>query len=220
MKKVISLSMILAAMTTAANAQFFVEGSVSVGYHEEWSFSLIPRNSYFNISPLLGYHFNDRISAGAKASLGRKKEIIMVPDTKGGRVEMERRTPDWSFAVFGRYKLLGAKKISFLVEISAYFSEKKEIYDIALPSTGTKMDETMTSIGVKMTPLVTYDFSNKFSLIAACNFLSLGWSSETEGDDTFHFTRNHFGLSAKSNIFDNLGNIRIGFIYHFNQSSK
>ena len=200
MKRVIHLSMILAAMTAAANAQFFVEGSISAGYHQEWSFYAIPFNSFFNVSPLLGYQLNDRISAGAKASLGRKKEIIMVPDTYGGRVEMERRSPEWSIAVFGRYQLMGTKKFSFLVETSAYVGEKKEIHNIAWPSTGEKTDKTATSMGVKMLPLVTYDFSNKFSLVATCDFLSLDWSSETESDDTFQFKRNHFGLTAKSNI--------------------
>ena len=222
MKKIVSLFIALSAMIATLSAQFYVEGSSRVRYTDR-SIASHETPLLFNVSALTGYQLNNRIAAGAKMSFAGRREKIMVPEPNtGGSVEMVIRSPEWSFAVFGRYKLLGAKKISFLIECSGYVSEKKEIYNIPLPSIGERMDNTVKSIGIKMLPLVTYDFSNKFSLITRCDFLSFDWSSKTE---TFmrsdeKYKRNHFGLTAQSNIFSYLEYIRIGFIYHFNKSSQ
>jgi len=220
MKKIVSLSIVFVAITATINAQFFVEGSGRVRFTDR---SIVSHEIplFYNVLVLTGYQLNNRTAEGVKTSLAGRREKIMMPEPNtGGRVEMEIRSTEWSFVVFGQYKLLEAKKISFLIEGSAYVGEKKERYNIPLPSTGGRMDNTVKSIGIKVLPLVTYSFSNKFSLIARCDFLSFDWSSETLIYTNSKFKRNHFGLTAQSNIFNIWGGIKIGFIYHFNKSSQ
>ena len=225
MKRVVCIIMIFAAITVAANAQFFVEGSVSAGYNAGRSLFYTvfdtPTNIFFHASPLAGYQLNEKIGVGTKASIVRVKEKIMrIDPNTGNEVELIRRAPEWSLAIFCRYKLLGSKKISFLVESSVYVSENKLI-DKSIASI-YKANETVSTIGINMLPLVTYDLSDKFSIIAAGDLLSLDLSSKTEKNKNngFVIKRNHFGFSGKSTMFKYLPDIRIGFVYHFNKSSK
>jgi len=213
MKRTVIFIMILAAMSVAVNAQFFVEGNMGASFNSGNSI-------YLKVSPSMGYRLNDQIAAGAKASFVRKKEKIKIPDRfMRDAEEWEVREPEWSLAVFGRYNVLGSKKISFLVECSAYYSEYSLIYKEEAISIS---ETTWSTIGVKMSPLVTYDFSEKFSFVASCDFLSLDLSSETENNKLTGFIvkRNHFGFTGQSTLFRYLQDIRIGVIYHFNKSSK
>lgn len=224
MKRLASIIMILAAITVTVNAQFFVEGSMGARYNTGRSIIYPingdPSNIYFNISPLAGYRFNDKIAAGIKASIVRQKETMVYYRDTDDEVELVRRAPGWSFAVFGRFKLLGTKKISFLVETSAYISENKTIDNI-LPSF-YRINRTNSTIGINMLPLVICDLSDKWSIKATGDFLSLDLSSESvrNNDSGSVFKYNHFGFTGQSAIFRNLSNISIGFIYHFKKSGK
>ena len=142
------------------------------------------------------------------------------PDT-GNEVEVVRRAPEWTFAVFCRYQLLGLKKISFLVECSAYISEKKSI-DHSISSSVYKNNGSVSTIGINMLPLVTYDLSDRWSIITSGDFLRLDWSSKTEKymDTGFKAKRNHFGFTGQSILFKRLPEISVGFIYHFNKSNQ
>ena len=146
--------------------------------------------------------------------------MVLDPDT-GDEVQLVRRAPEWSFAVFSRYKLLGFKKITFLVESSAYVSEKKRM-DNSTSLSVYKFNDSEHTIGVNILPLVTYDISDKWSFIAAGDFLSLDLSSKTERnmDTGFVAKRNHFGFTGQSTLFSRVPEIRIGVIYHFNKSSQ
>lgn len=224
MKRAFIIFILLAAITTVGNAQFFAEGSIGAGYNAGRSIFWYdtPSNIYFNVSPLAGYQLNDKIAAGVKASIVRIKEDRMAldPDT-GEEVKVEFREPEWSIAVFGRYKLLVLKKINFLVESSAYISEIKRI-DKSTSSSVYKFNESESTIGVSLLPLVTYDLSEKWSIIAAGDFLSLDWSSTTEKrmNTGLSVKRNHFGFTGQSILFKHLPLIRVGVIYHFNKSSQ
>ena len=226
MKRVISLSMILVTFATAAtsNAQFFVEGSVGAGYNAGQSlFGGIwetPTNIYFNVSPLAGYRLNNKMAVGAKASFVRIKQKIMVLDSDtGDEVQLVRRAPEWSIAIFGRYKLLGSKKISFLVEGSAYISEIKRI-DKSTSLSVYKSNESEFTIGINILPLVTYDLSDRWSIIAAGDFLSLDLSTKTEKfmNSGIKDKRNHFGFKGQSTLFKRGPEFKIGVICHFNKS--
>jgi len=226
MKRAIVFLVLLTAFTAVGSAQFFVEGSMSAGYNAGqslfWDAFATPTNIFFKVSPLSGYQLNDKIAVGAKASIVRikQKTISLDPDT-GDEVPLERRAPEWSFAVLGRYKLLGSKKISFLVEGSAYISEKKTM-DNSSSSSVYKSNESVSAKGVSLLPLVTYDLSEKWSIIATGDFLRLDLSSKTERnmDTGFVAKRNHFGFTGQSILFRRVPEIRVGVIYHFNKSSR
>ena len=128
--------------------------------------------------------------------------------------------PEWSVAIFCQYKLLGLKKISFLAETSAYISESKLI-DRSIASVN-KFNESSTTKGISIAPLVTYDLSERFSIIATGVFLRLDISTKTTKyrDSILSAEkRNHFGFTGQSKLFGNYNFVRIGFIYHFSKSS-
>ena len=226
MKRVASILILLASIAAVAKSQFFVEGSFDAGFNSSRYLYLYhsdtdtPSNIFLNISPLTGYQLNDKISAGAKASVVRRKEKKMGPDPDtGNEVEWELRTPEWNLAVFCRYKIMGKKKFSFLVESSIFiggnnFIEKKGAI--------IHREETQSSIGFNMLPLVTCDLTEKFSLIAKCEFLSLDLSTQTQNDkaNSWVIKSKHFGFTGKTVIYNFLPSVGIGFIYHFNQSNK
>ena len=229
MKRAAAIHILLAAIAATVSAQFFVEGSfrsLSTRFHSN-RFSFLntyeePPSIYFKISPIAGYQLNDKMAVGAKASLIREKEITTVTDLGGNYVEIERRQPEWNFAVFGRYKMLGAKKIYFLVETSVYISEKRMINNNLFELTGrSDLDQTTTTIGLNMTPLLTYQLNGKLSFVAAAEFLSLDLSSQTENTENgWEIKRKNFGFTGKSEFYSYLLFVRIGFIYHFKPSSQ
>ena len=218
MKRLVSILIILAAMAASAYAQFFVEGSMGTGFNAVRSFVNTfdtPSNVYLNISPLAGYQLNHKMGVGAKASLVREKKKIMGLDREtGDKVVWEYRLPEWSLAVFARYQLLGIKKTSFLVEGSVYIGGNS----LTIKTESVLISETtVSSIGVKMVPFVTYDLSDKFSLITACNFLSLSFYSNTEkrGGGEVIVKEKGLKLGTDTTLTGLINSIKIGFIYHF-----
>ena len=95
-------------------------------------------------------------------------------------------------------------------------------YKFIRTTSAYKFDDATSTFGFKMTPLVAYNFSDKFSLIAAAEFLSFGLSFHTDNRKAENWAFKHirFGLAGKSAIFSSLYSLRIGFIYHFNKSSQ
>jgi len=218
MKRTISLFVILAMITTVGSAQYFVEGSVYVDYNDT-NVSLIDivqnkkmsSDVNYNVSPTVGYQLNDDFALGVKASFSaRIYKRILQYDT--GDIEFKESYPLWDFGVFCRYKLWGTKKLSLLVEGFVYIGGGN-----AKEKTGpiTKKTESRSSIGFNATPLVTYDISDKWSIVTTFgffNFLTLGsvtWKNEETGLKTKY---DIFDFSADSSFSLNS---RIGFIYYF-----
>ena len=218
--------MLLAAITAAGNAQFFVEGSASVDFKRTeatyYGYGIgLPMNPSpvsnvsFVISPLVGYRLNDNIEVGVKVEIARKnnRQTYDDPDNPGSRIVSEYRERGWNFSVFDRYKLWGTEKLSMLVECSIFFSEhitEEQIRSI------TKKIEYRSSMGINLVPLATYDISNKFSLITRFYFLGLTL-------DTLIVKNEETGMKNRYNDFmfhavsssNPLSGLRIGFIYHF-----
>ena len=212
MKRAVIFLIILASACAAGNAQYFVEGRLCVRYNypSRW------HNFYLNVSPLAGYQLNDKMAVGAKASLIRQKEkSMMVDQATGDEVQLEWRRPGWSLAVFGRKKISGTKKISFLVETSLFVSGDSFI---EMKETVLNRKTVDSSFGINMLPLVTYELFDRLSLIATCEFFSLDLSSQTSTDQHTGLVvkRNHFGLTGKSSILGNIPlNTRVGVVYYF-----
>ena len=215
MKRAISLCIILAAITATGNAQYFVEGSLTVdyndatptfpGYPPEKQFS----DSYWNVSPLVGYQLNDDFAVGVKANFDRRTDWGLY--SGGEPVGYEKITSRWSFAVFCRYKLWGTEKLSLLVESSAYIGGGSTV-----EKTGSlaKKIESRSSFGINAEPLVTYDITDKWSLVAAYSIFDLGFSHLTvKNEVTGHKTKYPaYGFNVRSSFSYPL---TIGFIYHF-----
>ncbi len=217
MKRVIIVLIILATTSLAGNAQFFIEGNIGVTYNSDYRYDTSqsnPANFSFDISPQVGYWLNDHIAVGTTVSLRQRilKDIVIDPDNPDQKIE--QRFPGWEFAVFGRYKLWGKENFSLLVESSIFIdgSSVKE-----KNGSNTKKIQSESTFGLSVYPLISYDLTDKFSIITTCSFLSLDLSSHSiKDEDTGTKNRyNHFGFNAQSTVFESLANIQIGFIYNF-----
>ncbi|MDR1153782.1 MAG: hypothetical protein LBL04_03650 [Bacteroidales bacterium] len=217
----------LAAATTAGNAQFFVEGSVHVSYsgseseyHRPTDALLLSSSSSssIGISPQAGYWLNDGIAVGVKVNLIRRTSKFTGPDPIDPEQEIERNysTPEWRFSVFGRYKLWGTEKLSLLVDGSIGIGGN---YTKDISGSSGKV-EARSMIRINVFPMVSYDLTEKLSIIAACDFLSLSFTSETvknlsTDNRSVSKASKVFGFNTRSTIFSSLTNMSIGFIYNF-----
>ncbi|MDR1154434.1 MAG: hypothetical protein LBL04_06960, partial [Bacteroidales bacterium] len=160
---------------------------------------------------------NDDIAVGIKVTLAKSSSKYTRPDPIDPEQEIERNysTPEWRFSVFSRYKLWGTEKLSLLVdgsiEIGGSYTKSKWG-----PSVTEKV-ESRSMIRINVFPMVSYDFTEKLSIIATCNFLRLGFTSETVKNLSTDDKRvdKVFGFYTRSTIFSSLTNMSIGFIYNF-----
>ena len=202
------------------NTQFLFEGSIGVSHNSytvsDSGITENPSSFLMSLAPKVGYKLNDGIAVGVHTHVSWYTERNMTSDLDQPEHKMEwkKRGTGWGFSIFGRYKLLGTEKLSFLVEtpIGINGSTTKE-------KTGTvsKKKQTMSQIFVNVFPAISYDLTEKISIIATCDFLSLGFSSFTikYEDIDRKVTTNRFEFGAQSTLFKSLCNIRIGIIYNF-----
>ena len=200
----------LIATIAAGKAQFFVEGSVDLGYSSsEYMSDEIKQNPSFfsySFSPKLGYCLNEKISMGVDVSINTqiRKGTISNPDNYSQLVEYTNWLPGWRFSVFGRYKLWGKEKLSFLVQSAIGIggnTSKQKIADIK-----TKTSSSSFFI-INVFPEISYNLTDKFSFIAKSNFLNLNFISEKgkneiNGNDSKNTS---FEFSALSAYYFNIG---------------
>ena len=208
MKKIIILCILITTTIITANAQFFIEGGVNLRSLNTEVLS----STNFGISPIVGYWLNENIAVGINPSVGANKEVsdVIYPE------DYSLKNRIWMFSVFGRYKLWGTEKLSLLVETPVRYGistlKRKE-------NANTVVDGSHSLFSVYAQPLVSYKLSERFSMVATCNFLNIGFSSSTNKENS-KSTINQFNFNAQSSLFDSLGNISIGFIYNFKNNSN
>jgi len=221
MKKIIFIYIILLVNIITSNAQFYIEGGVGVSLYEveskffDYEKKKQDSRTNFSFTPLVGYQLNDKSAIGIKInhSISTEKRIVLEDqnDPKS-EINFEQKERGWGLSFFDRYKFLCYEKLSFLVESSIYISR----YGIE-GKIGSIHDfqNYRTAIGIDVLPLISYDISNRFSIIAKCDFLRFDLSSITESrkkiDLQIKYTHLIFG--ANSTIFGALGSIQIGLIY-------
>ena len=224
MNRLIIVFIALATISVAANAQFFAEWSMGLHYNDNnVSFGYVIENQnmstdiWFLASPTMGYQLNDNFSVGTKYSFATKinKKIIKDESVDPNRVvDFEKREPRWSFDIFCRYNFWRKEKLSFLFESSFFIGGGK----IIETTDGIKLKtNSSSSIGIYALPLVTYDLSDKFTMIMACDFLKVSFSSTTDKNEIIDFKvkNNNFGLDTGSILINAIGSLKIGFIYNF-----
>ena len=223
--KIIIILILLTITTMVANAQYFIEGSVGVRHDDNSYYSVNHHSSpdffLFNVLPQVGYCLNDNIAVGTKLSFtyGMRKDMIIDPDDSNQEIERKTKTPEWRFAIFGRYKLWGTGKLSLLIEtpVGVGGSIRKE-----QTGTITKKTHSESIVFINTFPAIIYDLTDKFSLITAFNFLSLDlsfYSMKLEDTGTKH-KGSYFNFNTQSTIFNSLSGIKIGFIYNFKKSTR
>ena len=74
-----------------------------------------------------------------------------------------------------------------------------------------------TNFDIFIFPVIFYDLTDRLSILATCDFISLGFNRSIlkEKDPDRKQTSNNFGFNAQSSIFSSLPGIRAGFSYKF-----
>lgn len=216
MKKVFIVFIMLTAAGVTGNAQFFVEGDINVSYQDAGTPGNNSKMSQFRfeISPKAGYWLTEHIAVGSNVSysISNTKFEIDNPPLEPG-VSEDIRT-EYGLSVFGRYKIKAPKRFSFLLESSLGIRSRieKEKNDAL-----TKKVGSVFFVDAVIFPAISYDLTDRFSIVAVCDFLSFGLHFSTaKNEDTGQKVHNNvIGFNTGSTIFNSLSNIKLGFIYNF-----
>lgn len=192
MKKLMLTSLMAVFAMSAANAapSYFVGGSAA------FEGAKSDHNTAWYVAPEFGFHLNDKWDAGIAAGFAYDHSDVNE-DEYGYGVEG-----------FARYKIAQFGALSVLLDGRA------GVYGETIDSDADT--NTAWSIGAEVSPMVTYNLSDSFTLYAKLNFLGVqaeyNFKNKDMGrdDDSWEFTA--FGDS--SDVL-NTGDFKIGFYYNF-----
>ena len=220
MKKIGLVFMMMVASIVAGKAQFFTEWNLYVASSggKETIYGVTkdaPSSFGVSFSTTAGYRLNDKFSVGPSIFLQKVKETRFSSDPGGELLEFDVIESRWGCSVFGRYEWMRKEKFSVLIDASIGLSggNRKE-------KTGSLEEKThtMSIVGINAVPLLSYDLSEKFSLLARLNFFRLGLTFRNEKslkyDDTVSKTYD-FEYGLQSNLTYSLSTLSIGFMYKF-----
>ncbi len=192
MKKILLTSLLaFFAVSSVQAADFFVGGGASFNTNEAHA-------NYIGVSPEIGWKYNDNLDLGFGVSLNYSR----IDADNGNYFYGANMFSRYKIAQFGDFKLLlrGGLNASFITRVS-----DDETLD----------GETSTMLGLSITPMITYDISESFTLYANLNFLGVSASYQFENEKigmTEYWRIDAFADSA--DVF-NTGYFQIGFLYNF-----
>lgn len=195
MKKILFV-VILVCAGMAANAQFFIGGSLGAGIASTNNDNgdKVKTTMNYSIHPDFGYSFNKYLDLGITAGYG---------------ITLEKLEGDNDFTTGGSYTVSPYLRCR-LVEFGRFkVMAKATLY---LSGTTGDLGYKTFNTGLNISPVLGYNLSNHFILLADLNVFNLGfgYSKIKDGDGTVKFN-----LGADSNNVMNTGSIKIGFAYIF-----
>lgn len=180
----------LMTISFAASAQIYVGGSIGGSYGKAESTNA--KSWVIDISPEVGYVFNENWVAGARISYGKSVQEI-------NSQYLDQKTTDVSLFTINPYAVYAPIKFhNFAVcaEMGASLTPKLSGANYSLYS-------------IYVTPLLTYSVNDHIILKTGLDFAKLSVAGDTNG--TFKF-----GVSAGGeNAFNITDDFSIGFVYKF-----
>ena len=180
----------LMTISFAASAQVYVGGSIGGSYAKAESTNA--KSWAIDISPEVGYIFNENWAAGVYISYGKSVQEINSEylDNKTTNVSLFTINP---YAVYAPIKF---HNFAVCAEMGASYTPKLS---------GAKY----SMYSAYITPLLTYSFNDHIILKTGLDFAKLSVSGDTNG--TFKF-----GVSAGADdVLSVSDNFSIGFVYRF-----
>ena len=180
----------LMTISFAASAQIYVGGSIGGSYGKAESTNA--KSWSIDISPEVGYAFNENWAAGARISYGKSVQEI-------NSQYLDKKITDVSLFTINPYAVYAPIKFhNFAVcaEMGASLTPKLSGAEYSIYS-------------VYVTPLLTYSVNDHIILKTGLDFAKLSVSGDTNG--TFKF-----GVSAGGDdAFNITDDFSIGFVYRF-----
>ena len=180
----------LMTISSAASAQIYVGGSIGGSYAKVESTNA--KSWTIDISPEVGYIFNENWAAGARITYGKSVQEInsQYLDKKTTNISLFSINP---YAVYAPLKF---KNFAVCAEMGVSFTPKSSGSNYSLYS-------------LYVTPLLTYTVNDHIILKTGLDFAKLSVSGDTNG--TFKF-----GVSAGADdVLSVSDNFSIGFVYRF-----
>ena len=216
-KKFIVLTILLIT-TSVSHAQLFIEGNLGVNYNTSKGTGGENESSYsslnFGVAPKVGYWLNDRLAVGVSIFYNRNNgthRSMIDPDQE--KQWQKTFSYQLGFSVFSRYQLFSIKKLNILAESSLGITKSKDKAkqsSIAVFSSGS-----YNSMEISVYPVVSYDLTDRFSILTICDFARFGFTTGAGKNETTGIKNSgsNFGFGAGSNILNSLADVRVGFIY-------
>ena len=204
-------------MATTANAQLWFGGSIGLSHEGGVTKTKDadvdkPSDNTFSFSPMVGFDLNEKLSVGGMINFVSYsgKQTIDNGETK---TETKTSTSTFGITPFARYKFVEFNKFGISAEAGVPVMFRSSKHDNG--SKTTKGNPT-TSIGLYVTPLLTYSLNDHFQLECGLDFLSLSAThsvTKDRDDSNYKDITNSFDFGASTRTVATVGRITIGFIY-------
>jgi len=212
MKKIILTVAIALSGIISINAQFNIGGSVNFNtsiMKPDMEDKDKEVSNSFSISPSIGYRLNEKWEVGISLTVNSfdSKQLMFLTDNEGNIGDMivnESNTKESLIGTYVRYRIVKFNKFSVHGFFKVY-AGRGESENSFLFSMG---NSNYTLWGANICPVLMFDLSNKFSILANVNFLNLGFSQSKIKNQ---HTTTEFNFIANTN--DILP--AIGLIYKF-----
>ena len=223
MKKILVAIIALFLTVFTVRAQVFVGGGLGLSTIESKNsmpgVKLSGSKVGFNFSPQVGYYLNDDWAIGIKGYLDNswyKGTVDNTGNPQSNYVSKESKNK-WGVKFFGRYKLmgLGTERLSLLVEVSAGVEGSA---DKNTTNGATTKNPFGTDFGISACPVFAYKLSNKFDVLAYCDFLTIGYRYHTlnKSETNEKINSHNFKFDLYSDFdLNTLLNWNISLIYKF-----
>jgi len=205
MKKLFTLA-IVALMAVSASAQYYIGGGIGFGMDKvkpEGGES--STNTSFTIAPEFGYKLDENMSVGIQVGFTNSKE---EGAWWGGTVVDELKTNMFMIAPYVRYNFFSFGNFRVAAQADLGFASGKEKGTVGANS----LEEKKTAFGLNVAPVLTYNLTDKVTLLTRLNFMNLGFN-QTKYKDAY--TETSFGFGVDTYDTFNTGNIQVGFLYNF-----
>jgi hypothetical protein len=192
MKKTILIMLVSVLCTGFVNAQVYLGGSL--GFNTNTAKPEVgdkTTTTSFSFAPEVGYSLSPKFDLGIALNIANLK-------TKVGTAENKSNL--WGIAPYARYSVVEFGNFSVWGQAGLFVGGGEQ--------NGLKA----TSFGLDIQPVLKYNLSDHFSLLANLDFFSLGFSQTKVKDVS---TTTNFGLGVNSEDVATLGAISVGFIYKF-----
>jgi hypothetical protein len=192
MRKTILVMLVSVLCTGFVNAQVYLGGALGVNTGTtKPEVGDKTTTTSFSFSPEVGYSFSPKFDIGIALAISNLK-------TKFGN--NENKSNAWGVAPYARLSVVEFGKFSVWGQ------------GILFVGGGKENNQKATSFGLTVQPVLKYNLSDHFSLLANLNFLNLGFSQTKIKDVS---TTTNFGFGVDAGNVATLGAITVGFVYKF-----
>ena len=211
----LGIAVSLFCFASNATAQNYIGGSFSISNKVSQVSTSSDRHYLFgfNVAPDFGRELGERWALGIRPTFGFSRSALP-----------NQANHAFSFGVnpYARYKFLTVNRFGLWAETSPYLNgrlSRTKSEDVA----GSYSSESrFLDYGIQLLPVLTYQLGRHVSLETRLNVFSVdlsGWHSISISHDTNTTQTSGLftcGLSATSkDILGSLGDITLGFLYHF-----